>query len=82
MRSDKSADDFLKTVKKKSSKYSFIEDPVLPRKRRNPNYKSLTEYFVVERESSGAEPYYPTSPEEHCCKIYFEIIDSSTQNFY
>ena len=47
MRNEKSAHAFLETVKKKSSKYSFIEDPVLPRKRRNPNYKSLTEYFVV-----------------------------------
>lgn len=76
MRSESAADLFFESVKKKASKFNFINDPVLPRRRNDPNYKRLTDYFVVERTSSGADPFYASSPIEHYRRLYFEILDT------
>ena len=52
MRNIDSADYFLKTVKQKAANHNFINEPILPRKRKSPNYKSLNDFFIVEGQSS------------------------------
>ena len=75
MTTDSSADLFMESVGKKASKLTFVEDPVLPRKRRNPNYKTMNNYFGVDRNTKGAEPHHPKTVQEHYRQIYFEILD-------
>ena len=69
-----SADLFFETVLKKSSTHDFINDPVLPRKRKkNPNYRSLNEYFTVEGHSNTSQVHHSLSPKEHFRIIYIEV---------
>ena len=72
MRNGDSADLFFDFVVKKSEKHNFVNRPSLPRKRKNPNYKLLSEYFVVERPSTS-QPYRPTSCKEHYRVLYLQI---------
>ena len=39
-----SADCFFKTVKQKAANHNFINKPILPRKIKSPNYKSLNDF--------------------------------------
>ena len=68
---------FSKYVSKKASTFDFIEDAVLPRKRKNPNYKTLNDYFRVEgrSESACSEPYHPTTVKEHYRGMYYDVLD-------
>ena len=75
MRDETSADLFFDSVQKKASKLEFIEDPVLPRKRKNPNYKMMTNSFQVQGYSEGSQPYHPATAKEHYRGIYFEVLD-------
>ena len=47
MRSESSADLFFEIVSRKASSFNFIADRELPRKRKNPNYKTLNVFFTV-----------------------------------
>ena len=51
------------------------DDAILPRKRKSPNYKSLNDFFIVEGQSSKAQPYFPSSSKEHYRAIFFEVLD-------
>ena len=75
MRNIDSADCFFETVKQKAANHNFISEPILPRKRRFPNYKSLNDFFVVEGQSSEALPYFPSSSKKHYRAIFFEVLD-------
>ena len=60
---------------KKASKFGFINEPVLSRKRENPNYITSDKHFVIKGNTSKREAYYPTTPKEHYRSIYFDILD-------
>ena len=66
MRSESSADLFFEVVSRKASSFNFIADPELPRKRKNPNYKTLNVFFTVnDPQSQSSEPYHPKTVKEH-----------------
>ena len=71
MRNTDSADCFFKTGKQKAANYNFINEPILPRKRKSQNYKSLNDFFIVEGQSSEAQLYFPSSSEKHYWEIFF-----------
>ena len=58
MRTTNSADIFYEAILKKASMFDFVNDPVLPRKRKDPNYRSLNEFFVVEGHSSNIQAHF------------------------
>ena len=66
---------FFETVKQKAANHNFINEPILPRKRKSPNYKSLNNFFIIEGQSSKAQPYFPSSSKEHYRAIFFEVLD-------
>ena len=53
-----------------------MNEPVLPRKRRQPNSSLLQFVSGHEAKSDAVEPYYPTTVKEHFKAIYFETIDA------
>ena len=71
MRNIDSADCFFETVKQKAANHNFINEPILVRKRKSPNYKSLNDLFIVEGQSSKPQPYFPSSSKEHYRAIFF-----------
>ena len=75
MRNIDSADCFLKTVTQKAVNHNFINESILPRKRKSPNYKSLNDFFIAEGQSSKAQPYFPSSSKERYRAIFFEVLD-------
>ena len=83
MRNIDSADCFFEIVKQKTANHNFINEPILPRKRKSPNYKSLNDFFIVESQSPKAQPHFPSSSKEHYRAIFFEVLDlviNSIQN--
>ena len=70
-----SAHCFFETMKEKVADHNFISEPILPRKRKCPNYKSLNVFFIVEGQSSKAQWYFSLSSKEHYRAIFFEILD-------
>jgi len=86
MRSESSADLFFEIVSRKASSFNFIADPELPRKRKNPNYKTLNDFFTVnDPQSQSSEPYHPKTVKEHYRTMYYEalhaIINSIKERF-
>ena len=75
MRNETASDLFFETTCKKALKFDFIDEPVLSRKRKSPNYRRLTEYFRVDGRSKSGEPYHATTPKEHYRIIYFKVLD-------
>ena len=75
MRNIDFANCFFETVRQKAINHNFICEPVLPKKRKSPNYKSFNDFFIVEGQSSKAQPYFPTSSKEHYRAIVFEVLD-------
>ena len=56
---------FYDTVVTKSKKHSSISEPVLPRQKQAPSRFEI----------GTGPPLYPTTPQEHYRRIYFEAID-------
>ena len=52
-----------------------LEDATLPKKRKTPNYSRL---HLLDNHRDQADPFYPSSIEEHFRVIYYEAIDSIT----
>ena len=75
MRNIDSADCFFEIVKQKAANHNFINEAILPRKRKSPNYKSLNDFFIVEGQSPKAQRYFPSSSKEHYRAIFFEVLD-------
>ena len=75
MRNINSVDCFSETVKQKAANHNFINEPMLPGKRKSTNYKSLSDFFIVEVQSPKAQPYFPSSSKEHYRAIFFEVLD-------
>ena len=57
----------------KVERFDFVEDPILPRKQKTPNYKTLEQYFVVDGLPLGAEAPYPSNPKEHIVKCILKF---------
>ena len=60
---------YLKEIKK----LKFIEDPVLKRKRKAPNY-TLLNYFV-EGYKNTSEAYYPDNSRDNYRQQFYQAID-------
>ena len=78
MRTDEAAKMFYDSVIKKASKHTFIEAPVLSRKRKRPNYRALINYFHVDGHDYGGEAHNPVSVEYEYRAVYFEALDIIT----
>ena len=76
MRNDSDFDLFYQTVSKKVERIDDLNKPVLPRKRRRPNYSILQFVSGHEEKSDAVDSYYPTTVKEHFKAIYFETIDA------
>ena len=78
MRNEQSADLFFEKVSKKSSSFDFIQKPILPRKRRNPNYKTMNDYFRADGrlEDKTTEAYYPATAKQHYRGLHYEVLDA------
>ena len=74
IRIDSDFDLFYQTVSKKAEKIYDLNEPVLPRKRRQPNYSILLFVSGHEENSDAVEPFYPTTVKEHFKAIYFEAV--------
>ena len=55
----------------------ILNEPVLPREQRQPNYSTLEFVSDDEEKSDAVEPYYPASVKEPFKTNYFEIIDAA-----
>ena len=62
-------------MKQKAANHNFINELILPRKRKPPNYKSLNDFFIVEGQSLKAQPYFPSLSKEHYRAIFFKVLD-------
>jgi len=75
MRIDESAKLFFDATVKKALKYNFVNAPVLSRKRKQPNYRTIEQHFQVEGHHESGEAHHPATPEDYYQSIYFEAID-------
>ena len=64
---------FFEAVKKDANKVEMIYEPTLTRKRKQPNYSTLT---YIENHEHGKEDYHPNSPVNHFKQIYFDALDN------
>ena len=72
MRNDESFVLFYETTVRKAEKYDFIQEPILSRKRKEPNY-SILQY--LDGNASGVANCTHATTQDHFRIIYFEAID-------
>ena len=65
MRNNECFKSFYNTIATKSKKHPSISEPALPRQKRAPSGFEI----------GTGPPWYPTTPQEHYRRIYFEAID-------
>ena len=65
MRNNECFKSFYNTITTKSKKHPSISEPALPRQKRAPSGFEI----------GTGPPWYPTTPQEHYRRIYFEAID-------
>lgn len=65
MQNNESFKSFYDTIVTKSKKHPSISEPALPRQKRAPSRFEI----------GTGPPWYPTTPQEHYRRIYFEAID-------
>ena len=65
MRNNECFKSFYNTIATKSKKHPSISEPALPRQKRVPSGFEI----------GTGPPWYPTTPQEHYRRIYFEAID-------
>ena len=75
MRNEEVSDLFFESLVKKASQFYFVDDPVLSRKRKEPNYRKMTDCYNVTGRSKSSEPYHLLTPKEHYRQTYFEVLD-------
>ena len=75
MHTDEASDLLYECVLVKVSKHEFILDPVLSRKRKHPNYKSLDSYFQVDGQPMLSERHCLNLPKVGLRVRYFEALD-------
>ena len=63
----------------KAEHHNFIDEPVFPRKRKTPNYKSLNDFFIVEGQSSRAPLHYPPTSKEHLFFYKYQVNSAQPQ---
>ena len=63
-----------KKIKVSASKIESISAPVIPRKRREPNYSIL--HYVSGSQEATAVVHYPENPYEYYKSIYYKALDS------
>ena len=68
---------FILPNSKKPERIDDLNEPVLPRKRHQPNYSILQFVTDHDERSNAVEQYYPITVKEHFKAIYFETIDAA-----
>ena len=75
MRNEADFNLLFQTLRKKASDLD-LEDAMLPRKKNPPNYSRL---HLLDDHRDQADPFYPSSIEEHFWVVYYQVIDSITR---
>ena len=75
MRTDVAAQIFYDTIAKKAAKHKFIKCPVLPRRRKRLDYKTIEMHFQVYGYKQGSAAHHPTVPDGYYHSVYFETLD-------
>ena len=75
MHIDEASDLFYECVSIVASKYNFISNTDLSRKRKHPNYRSLDSYFQVDGKSMGSEGHHSYLRKDDFRVKYFEALD-------
>jgi len=57
-----------------------VNAPVLSRKRKRPNYRTIEQHFQVEGYHESSDGHHPATPEDNYRSIYFEAIDILTSS--
>ena len=65
---------FYEKIEKSASKIDEVSTPMLPRKRKKPNY-SILQYVEGNPKPTG-EAYHPENAYDHFKQIYFEALDA------
>ena len=73
MRNEETFNLMYDTCLTKAKKISFVEEPVLKRKRKAPNY-SILEY-IEGYDTSNATAHHPETPRDHYRGVFYESID-------
>ena len=73
MRYDCSFNQFYDATQMKAKSHHFIKDPIVPRKRKAPNYSILQ---FIDGHSSETPAHHPDTSRERYRAIYYEAIDS------
>ena len=73
MRNEETFNLMYDTCLTKAKKISFVEEPVIKRKRKAPNY-SILEY-IEGYDTSNATAHHPETPRDHYRGVFYESID-------
>ena len=65
---------FYEKIKMSASKIEAISTPMIPRKRKRPNYSILQ--YVTGNPTSTGEAYHPENAHDHFKLIFFEALDA------
>ena len=74
MRNDRDFKLFYEKIETSASKIDEVSTPMLPRKRKKPNY-SILQYVEGNPKPTG-EAYHPENAYDHFKQIYFEALDA------
>ena len=74
IRNDRDFKLFYKKIERSASKIDEVSTPMLPRKRKKPNY-SILQYVEGNPKPTG-EAYHPENACDHFNQIYFEALDA------
>ena len=74
MRNDLDFKLFYEKIEMSASKIDEVSTPMLPRKRKKPNY-SILQYVEGNPKPTG-EAYHPENAYDHLKQIYFEALDA------
>ena len=79
MRNDLDLDLFYQAVRKESDRIDDLNEPVLPRKRLQPNFSILQFRSGHEEKSDPVEPYNPTTVKELQLKFNYSLTTVQLQ---
>lgn len=74
MRNERDFSLFYEKVKFSANRLKEVSEPIVPRKRKRPNY-SILQHVIGNKESSAPQ-FHPESPYDYYKPIYFEALDS------
>ena len=73
LRNEESFNMLYNTICEKAKHHYFVAAPVLPRKRRAPNYSII---HFLDGYGQGSEAHNPKTPRDYYREIYYEVLDT------